>query len=294
VLDLESTVCTLIECESPQIPQPLLSQSASVYCTKEQQQLFGSNPDDWRSELSVPAASRQAEPSPILPSPLPVIDKVPQTQSNLPIIRAFKKAIRTHDGPMFVDAMGCINTLFRSFKYPNLSDDLMQPRIENSLMRIPGTWTDTGMPKGVYLRIFEELYQRTVGPNVPVLNKYKSFSNTVYGELLPSLVDEMIRLTNLNENSLFLDLGSGVGNVLAQASLQTGCRSFGIELMAEPARVARDVVQQMKTRATMWGVRMGEIELEEGDMLQSRRVDELMPQADVVLVDNKVFSVECE
>ena len=44
----------------------------------------------------------------------------------------------------------------------------------------------------------------------------------------------------------------------------------------------------------MWGIRMGEIEIEEGDMLQSKRVDELMPQADVVLVDNKVFSVECE
>jgi len=214
------------------------------------------------------------------------------SESDLPVIRAFKKAIHEHNGPLFLDAMDRINALFRSFKYPEVPNDLMDACPPNSLMRIPETWTPDGMPKGVYLRIFEELYQRTVGPNVPVLNKYKSFSNTVYGELLPDLVDEMIKLTGLNENSLFLDLGSGVANVLAQASLQTGCRSFGIELMPEPARVARDVVQQIKSRATMWGVKTGEIEVEEGDMLQSRRVDELMSQADVVLVDNKVFSVE--
>ena len=39
----------------------------------------------------------------------------------------------------------------------------------------------------------------------------------------------------------------------------------------------------------MWGVRMGDVELEEGDMLRSAKVDQLVKEADVVLVNNKVF-----
>jgi hypothetical protein len=35
---------------------------------------------------------------------------------------------------------------------------------------------------------------------------------------------------------------------------------------------------------------MGEVELEEGDMLKSERVSELMKKADVVLINNKVFA----
>ena len=145
------------------------------------------------------------------------------------------------------------------------------------------------MPKKVLMRIIEENYQRSVGPNVPMLKRYEAFSSTVYGELMPSLAYEMIQITKLNENSLFLDLGSGVGNVVVQASLQTGCRSYGIELLPAPAKVAKQMVEHLQMRCRMWGVRCGNVELEEGDMLQSRRVDELIAQADVVLVDNKVF-----
>lgn len=151
------------------------------------------------------------------------------------------------------------------------------------------TWTEQGLPKQVLMRIVDENYQRAVGPNVKTLKKYEAFSSTVYGELMPILSHEIIRLTQLREDSLFLDLGSGVANVVVQAALQTGCTAYGIELMPQPARVAKDMVDQIKIRARMWGVNIGEMELEEGDMLKSKRVDELMSKADVVLIDNKVF-----
>ncbi|KXN84823.1 Histone-lysine N-methyltransferase, H3 lysine-79 specific [Leucoagaricus sp. SymC.cos] len=151
------------------------------------------------------------------------------------------------------------------------------------------TWTETGLPQDVLLRIIDENYQRAVGPNVKTLKRYEAFSSTVYGELMPNLSYDIIRLTQLRQDSLFLDLGSGVANVVVQAALQTGCTAYGVELMPQPARVARDMVKQIKIRARMWGVNIGEMELEEGDMLKSSRVDELMSKADVVLVDNKVF-----
>lgn len=145
------------------------------------------------------------------------------------------------------------------------------------------------MPKKVLMRIIEENYQRCVGPNVQSLKQYEAFSSTVYGELMPSLAHEIIQLTGLKEDSLFLDLGSGVGNIVVQASLQTGCKSYGIELMTAPAKVARAMAEQFRIRCRMWGVAVGEMELEEGNMLTSKRVDELVAKADVVLVDNKVF-----
>ncbi|KAF9524682.1 histone methylation protein DOT1-domain-containing protein [Crepidotus variabilis] len=151
------------------------------------------------------------------------------------------------------------------------------------------TWDGCPRHEKILMRIIEENYQRTVGPNVPSLRRYEAFSSTVYGELMPSLIQEIIKLTGLNEKSLFLDLGSGVGNVVVQASLHSGCTSYGIELMEHPARVADDSLKQAQIRCRMWGVTMGKVELEKGDMLASRRLDELIPQADVVLVDNKVF-----
>lgn len=189
-----------------------------------------------------------------------------------------------------------VNAALHEIKYPPLPPDPYAdaPPPPNPMMVTVGNWTQTGMPEKVLMRIIEENYQRAVGPNVPSLKQYEAFSSTVYGELMPSLAHEMISITDLHEGSLFLDLGSGVGNVVVQASLQTGCKSYGIELMLHPARVARDMVQQMKIRCRMWGVNVGEMELEEGDMLQSKRVDELISKADVVLVDNKVFEESCQ
>lgn len=191
-------------------------------------------------------------------------------------------------------AMEEVNRLLRSFKLPPMPDDMFSPRPANLLKQTVASWTEQGIPKKVLLRIIEENYQRSVGPNVPKLKRYEAFSSTVYGELMPSLVYEMVQITKLNENSLFLDLGSGVGNVVVQASLQTGCTSYGIELLPEPAAVARNMVEHLKVRCNMWGLRFGNVELEEGNMLESRRVDELIPKADVVLVDNKVFEESCE
>src|SRR5262249_31551588 len=131
--------------------------------------------------------------------------------------------------------------------------------------------------------------QRAVGPHVQTLRNYEAFSSEVYGELMPPFVSDIVLSTGLGKDSLLIDLGSGVGNVVMQASLQSGCRRFGIVVMPAPAKVAREQLEQFKIRCNMWGVSMGEVELEEGDMLKSERVNELIPKADVVLVNNKVF-----
>ncbi|KAF8876503.1 S-adenosyl-L-methionine-dependent methyltransferase, partial [Infundibulicybe gibba] len=293
---------------------PIMDLERSLHCivenylTPPQQALFGPIPSDALSE----AASPPPSPSPSPPhsrsstssgsssltslsdsSTLSSLTSLSTSSTNspirVPLLRAVQRAIHRQDGPLFLRAIAQINSILRSLKYPPLPPDLFAPVPPNPLMQVVEGWSEKGMPKKVLMRIIEENYQRSVGPNVHSLKQYEAFSSTVYGELMPSLAHEIIQVTKLNEESLFLDLGSGVGNVVVQASLQTGCRSFGVELMPAPAKVARQMAEQLKVRCRMWGIRMGEVELEEGNMLTSKRVDELIAKADVVLVDNKVF-----
>jgi len=156
------------------------------------------------------------------------------------------------------------------------------------------SWTDRILEDGVTFRLLDELYSRVVLPAIADLRKYRPFSSNVYGELMPPLIADIIRITNLTKGDLFLDLGSGVGQVAIQVALQAGCRSYGIEQQANPARIARTLLQQAKIRTKMWGVKLGEVELEEGDMLMSLRVQKLIPEADVVLVTNLLFSEQRE
>lgn len=86
-----------------------------------------------------------------------------------------------------------------------------------------------------------------------------------------------------------MDLGSGVGSTVIQASLQYGCSSFGCELLPAPAALAQAQLGQIKVRCSMWGVAIGEVELHVSDMLYSVRVDQLIPMADAVMINNKAF-----
>jgi H3 lysine-79-specific histone-lysine N-methyltransferase len=272
-----------------------------VYLSPPQQALFGPLPHESFTDVDSPPSSPSPSPSPphsrastssleeFPIDPFAILDD----STHVPLLRALRRAINTQDGPFFLRALDAINAKLRSIKYP-ISNDPFDAPPPNPLMNVVESWTEPGLPKPVLMRVIDENYQRAVGPNVKTLKKYEAFSSTVYGELMPALSHEIIRLTQLREDSLFLDLGSGVANVVVQAALQTGCTAYGIELMPQPARVARDMAKQIRIRARMWGIDIGEIELEEGDMLKSKRVDELMSKADVVLVDNKVFEESCE
>lgn len=51
-----------------------------------------------------------------------------------------------------------------------------------------GTASLGGVPVKLWKMIMEEVYQRSVGPDVDETKKYKSFSSETYGELNPSYV----------------------------------------------------------------------------------------------------------
>jgi H3 lysine-79-specific histone-lysine N-methyltransferase len=260
------------------------------YLTPTQQALFGTLPTDFLQDTDITPPSSPLTQESDQSSPLKLPSYDPRGTNYL---RLLQRSIRRRDGPLFLSTMQTINQLLRSLKYPPLPSDVFAPAPPNVLLEAIKSWPQSEIPNKVLMRIIDETYQRSVGPHALKLNRYEAFSSEVYGELMPSFTSDIIAATGLHKDSLFMDLGCGVGNVLVQASLETCCRSYGIEVMPTPAEVGREQLRQMKKRCRMWGLSMGEVELEEGDMLTSRRVTELLPQADVVLVNNKVFQQPC-
>jgi [histone H3]-lysine79 N-trimethyltransferase len=269
----------------------------SGYLTPKQQALFGTIPSRNLLDTDDSAVSSRASSPPRsdqMPISLPTLSAIISHPPSINYLKTLQRAIHKRDGPLFVKTLLAINALLRWLKYPPLSDDPFAPTPVNVINESVKSWTPTGMPTQVSMRIIEETYQRCVGPQVHELQRYEAFSSEVYGELMPSLISEIIRVTGLNKESILMDLGSGVGNVVLQASLQTGCTSYGIEIMPAPAKIARTQLEQLKIRCKMWGVSMGEVQLEQGDMLVSDTVTQMMGKADVVLINNKVFLESCE
>jgi H3 lysine-79-specific histone-lysine N-methyltransferase len=139
-------------------------------------------------------------------------------------------------------------------------------------------------------RILDQIYTRTVSPQVDSLKAYQNGTDNVYGELLPPLVSEMLSGAELKSDQVFVDLGSGVGNVCLQAALETGCESWGCEVMDNPCKLAELQAKEFPARARMWGLSVGKVHLLKGDFLANQKIGEVLKRADVVLVNNQAFS----
>ncbi|VDC01802.1 unnamed protein product [Peniophora sp. CBMAI 1063] len=194
------------------------------------------------------------------------------------------------NGPLFLSILDTINGHIQKLKYPPLPPDLdsYADGPENKMMDRVKEWTD--MPEKVAERIFEETYQCVVPPHYKRLQEYASFSSETYGEMLPPFVHRIIKENKLGPNDVLVDLGAGVGNVLIQASLATGCETYGVEIQKGAAEVGLEQLAQARARAAAWGVKLGPMTFEEGDMLTSPGVDEALRRASVVVCNNKMFS----
>ncbi|KAF2004234.1 DOT1-domain-containing protein [Amniculicola lignicola CBS 123094] len=144
------------------------------------------------------------------------------------------------------------------------------------------------IPFALVKRILLQVYQRTVSPHAHLLRRVKG-KETTYGELLPPFTHTIFQQTGLKSSHVFVDLGSGVGNVVLQSALQTGAESWGIEVMDTPALYANNQAEELRARAKLWNISLGPIHLLHGDFLKSDDIGPVLSRADVVLVNNKVF-----
>jgi len=147
-----------------------------------------------------------------------------------------------------------------------------------------------GIPRDLVAFILDQVYDRTVAPNVELLAKYENGTDNVYGELLHPFISDIFDRTKATSNQVFVDLGSGVGNVVIQAALEIGCESWGCEMMENACNLAEAQQKEFLARCRLWGIAPGKVYLEQGDFRKNQKILLALKRADVVLVNNQAFT----
>jgi H3 lysine-79-specific histone-lysine N-methyltransferase len=97
-------------------------------------------------------------------------------------------------------------------------------------------------------------------------------------------------MINLTEDQTFIDLGSGVGNVVLHVSALANCKYvYGIEYEETPATYARAMSSEFRFWMRWYGKLYSEFQLEQGDFLNHPMIDERIKEADVIFANNYVF-----
>ncbi|KAL8999337.1 MAG: hypothetical protein Q9169_001763 [Polycauliona sp. 2 TL-2023] len=194
------------------------------------------------------------------------------------LLRRLKRARDKRDGAAFMLVV------------EEWNNTITQARTDGRIARVLDESTELDLK--LVERILTQTYARTVSPRVSTLRQYENGTDNVYGELLPKFVSEIFRVTELGSNHVFVDLGSGVGNVILQAALEVGCESWGCEIMENACVLAELQEHEFKARCRLWGLAVGNINLERGDFLENQHIIEMLPKADVILVNNQAFTPE--
>ncbi|KAF3053928.1 Nucleosomal histone H3-Lys79 methylase [Didymella keratinophila] len=197
------------------------------------------------------------------------------------------------------DANGTVRKLKRAVKTGTFADYQLELIRFNKLVRqkladgtIPAKLDAMhAIPLSLVKHMTQQTYARIVSPLSHKLRKVKG-KETTYGELMPVFVHRIFAQTALNSSHVFVDLGSGVGNVVLQSALQTGAESWGIEIMDLAASLGHKQANELRARARLWNINIGAMHLLHGDFLDHDKINTILARADVVLVNNKVFGEE--
>ena len=121
------------------------------------------------------------------------------------------------------------------------------------------------------------------------LNLYEPFSPEVYGETSFDLVAQMVKAIPFKSDEVFLDLGSGVGQVVLQVAASTNIKEcFGIEKAETPAKYAIAMDRLFRRWMKWHGKTYSPYRLVKGDFLlveNHAKIDE----ASVIFVNNFAF-----
>ncbi|CAI4038295.1 hypothetical protein SMKI_04G6370 [Saccharomyces mikatae IFO 1815] len=179
----------------------------------------------------------------------------------------------------FVHAVNSYNKMIRQIPRSRIIDHLA------TLNKIPRSFIHD------FLHV---VYTRSIHPQANKLKHYKAFSNYVYGELLPNFLSDVYQQCRLKKGDIFMDLGSGVGNCVVQAALEYGCDlSFGCEIMEDASDLTILQYQELMKRCNLFGMHLNNVEFSlKESFVGNKRVIELIPQCDVILVNNFLFDEE--
>ena len=210
---------------------------------------------------------------------LPSTEQAPLKDDNNGLFRRLKLATTKREGDDYIRLIQEWNDL------------IIRLRIEEALAGIIDVWNCVNLK--LVERILTQTYARTVSPRINSLRQYENGTDNVYGELLPKFISDILKKdTKMTSDQVFVDLGSGVGNVVLQAALQVGCESWGCEMMENACDLAALQQTEFGARCRLWGLAVGDIHLERGDFLENHEIGKVLKRADVILVNNQAFTPE--
>eukprot|EP00794_Sanderia_malayensis_P007997 gene7996-8856_t len=121
------------------------------------------------------------------------------------------------------------------------------------------------------------------------LNNYEPFSPEVYGETSFDMVAQMVEEVHMGPADKFIDLGSGVGQVVLQVAGSVICKEcYGIEKADIPAQYACSLEKEFKKWMAWFGKTYSPFMLEKGDFL-AEDVRKRIIDTSVVFVNNFAF-----
>lgn len=136
--------------------------------------------------------------------------------------------------------------------------------------------------------VIQQTYSAAV-TNAEELNKYQAFSPDVYGETSFDLIAQMINQINITKDDVFIDLGSGVGQVILQVAATSMCKNcIGIERADVPAKYAEAMEKKFKFWMQWYGKKYGSFNLTKGDFFDDIHRDKF-GEATVIFVNNFAF-----
>lgn len=110
---------------------------------------------------------------------------------------------------------------------------------------------------------------------------------TNVGELSPRGTSKLIGLCNLHPDDVFVDVGSGIGNIVAQVAIQTTAKLvIGLEMRAELVCLSRQLVADGKRAFPA----LSRIKLVEGDIAAEEVGESVITQATVIFANNLLFT----
>lgn len=154
------------------------------------------------------------------------------------------------------------------------------PSLPSRIQKPPST--------GLLRHIIQKTYNYAIS-EPDKLNQYEPFSPEVYGETSFDFIDQMINEVEMNEDDVFIDLGSGVGQVILQMAAASRCKKcIGIEKADIPAKFAEAMDKRFRFWMKWHGKKHGEYELIKGDFFDEK-FKELIDNATILFVNNYAF-----
>ncbi|XP_063003238.1 histone-lysine N-methyltransferase, H3 lysine-79 specific isoform X2 [Elgaria multicarinata webbii] len=152
---------------------------------------------------------------------------------------------------------------------------------------------NTRPSNGLLRHLLQQVYNHSV-TDPEKLNNYEPFSPEVYGETSFDLVAQMIDEIKMTEDDLFVDLGSGVGQVVLQVAAATNCKHhYGVEKADIPAKYAETMDKEFRKWMKWYGKKHADYTLERGDFL-SEEWRERIANTSVIFVNNFAFGPEVD